>query len=125
MCGCGHPCRQRNRAKDAEREGGRGRAGVRLHLTDQGQRTLADLLGARRQTLIEVLEPAERAQLADLAGKMLAARTTGRSALDRICRLCERSACTRCPVGGTMDNLLASAPDGEQPGRHSAHSGRG
>jgi hypothetical protein len=38
-------------------------------------------------------------QLAILLQQLLAVRTTGQTALERMCRLCERRTCSRCPVG--------------------------
>jgi DNA-binding MarR family transcriptional regulator len=77
-----------------------GRA-VALTLTASGRRTVARLLRARDEALgrmLEPLDPAERTRLEPLLEKLLAARTGERRDLERLCRLCHREACDRCPV---------------------------
>jgi MarR family transcriptional repressor of emrRAB len=70
-----------------ERSGPGGRRGFELRLTPAGQRILDAILLARRAALDAVLE---------------------RRDLERLCRLCERRVCSRCPVGHALDRLLAS-----------------
>jgi hypothetical protein len=53
---------------------------------------------ARLKELLEPLEPAERDALEGALGKLLAAATGDRLDLDRLCRLCARPVCERCPV---------------------------
>jgi MarR family transcriptional regulator, negative regulator of the multidrug operon emrRAB len=84
-----------------DRRGSRGRRGFELYLTAAGRSVLDDLLARRRAALAPVLDPLskrERAQLERLLEKLLAARTGDRGDLERLCRLCERRVCTRCPV---------------------------
>jgi DNA-binding MarR family transcriptional regulator len=84
-----------------ERRGPGGRGGLRLTATAAGHAVLEDLFAARRAALMELLEPlsaGERDQLAAVLERLLAARTTGVTGAKRLCRLCERRACERCPV---------------------------
>src|SRR5918992_161719 len=84
-----------------ERGGPGGRGGLRLTPTAAGHAVLEELFAARRAALLELLEPlsaAERDQLAALLERLLAARTTGVAGAKRLCRLCERRTCRRCPV---------------------------
>jgi DNA-binding MarR family transcriptional regulator len=92
-----------------ERSGPGGRRGLRLRLTAAGRRVFDALLAARRRALTELLEPlsgGERAQLADVLESLLAARVHDRPDLERLCRLCERRSCRRCPVGHALDVIL-------------------
>jgi hypothetical protein len=66
---------------------------------------LARLLEARRRALagaLAPLRPDEQAQLMGLLERLVAARTHDRSDLERLCRLCERSTCERCPVAEAL-----------------------
>jgi DNA-binding MarR family transcriptional regulator len=97
-----------------DRGGPGGRRGFQIVLTDAGRAKLEEVLAARRAVLLDlliVLDDAELAQLIPGLERLLAARTTGRPALERICRLCDRAACRRCPVGHTMDLILEANPD--------------
>jgi MarR family transcriptional repressor of emrRAB len=102
------------RAGWVERGDTPGRRGLRLTLSDGGRTVLDRMHAARRAALTEALAPlsAERqGQLAEILEELLAARVDGRDDLERLCRLCERRTCDRCPVGGKLDLLLA---DGER-----------
>jgi MarR family transcriptional repressor of emrRAB len=84
-----------------ERSGPGGRGGLRLRPTDAGRRVVDEFVQARRAALLELLEPlapSEREQLASMLERMLAARTEGVTGAKRLCRLCERRVCARCPV---------------------------
>jgi DNA-binding MarR family transcriptional regulator len=84
-----------------QRGGPGGRGGYRLRATDVGRRVVDDFAAVRRGALLDLLEPlseAERAQLAGMLERMLAARTEDTTAAKRLCRLCERRVCARCPV---------------------------
>jgi DNA-binding MarR family transcriptional regulator len=88
-----------------ERAGPGGRRGLELRLTPEGEAILDELLLARRAALTELLGPLtpdEREQLSGLLEKLLAARTSGRPDLERLCRLCEWRICERCPVAGAV-----------------------
>ncbi len=88
-----------------ERGGSRGRHGFELRLTPGGEAIVDDLLARRRAALSELLEPlsdAERRRLEALLEKRLAARTRERADLERLCRLCERRVCERCPVAAAQ-----------------------
>jgi DNA-binding MarR family transcriptional regulator len=98
-----------------ERAGGGGRRGLELRLTPRGETVLDELLLARRAALAELLDPLserERVQLARLLEKLLAARSGDRADLERLCRLCERRACGRCPVAHAVGRGTEPAPAG-------------
>jgi MarR family transcriptional repressor of emrRAB len=84
-----------------ERGGPGGRGGLRLTPTASGLAILDERFAARRAALLELLEPlsaAERDQLASMLERLLAARTAGTVGAKRLCRMCERRTCARCPV---------------------------
>jgi MarR family transcriptional regulator, negative regulator of the multidrug operon emrRAB len=100
----------------AERREGPDRRSVAVGLTAAGREAAAGAAEAREQALEEALaalDPAERAELARLAGKVLATLTDGRAAAGRICRLCDARACGheegRCPVTRAADAAEAHA----------------
>lgn len=100
------------------RGGAGGRAGFQLTLTEAGEAKLAEILAARRRVLTELLAPLDDSGIdafAELLDRLLSARTTGRAALERLCRLCERGVCRQCPVGRTLDGILAEQPQPEHP----------
>jgi MarR family transcriptional regulator, negative regulator of the multidrug operon emrRAB len=87
-----------------ERRPSAGRA-TALHLSPEGQAVLDRILAARGAALDALLDPLgrdERAAMADAAEEALAAATTDRAALERLCRLCEREVCEACPVAGAL-----------------------
>jgi DNA-binding MarR family transcriptional regulator len=93
-----------------QRSGPGGRRGLQLTLTDTGRAVFDELLAARQAALTELLAPlapAQRSQLSSLLETLLAARVNHRADLERLCRLCERSVCRRCPVGRRLDHILA------------------
>jgi MarR family transcriptional regulator, negative regulator of the multidrug operon emrRAB len=88
-----------------DRAGSRGRHGFELSLTPAGQAVVDELLLRRRAALEDLLAPlsvAERESLEALLEKLLAARTGDRADLERLCRLCERRVCKRCPVAAAQ-----------------------
>jgi DNA-binding MarR family transcriptional regulator len=92
-----------------ERSGPGGRRGLQLRLTAAGRQVFDELLATRRAALTELLEPlskAQHAQLSELLETLLAARVDDRADLERLCRLCERRSCDRCPVGHALDLIL-------------------
>ncbi|HEY4314314.1 MAG TPA: MarR family transcriptional regulator [Actinomycetes bacterium] len=78
-----------------------------VHLTAAGRRA-ADRVTAARATVLHdalaVLDPAERRQLDDLAGRVLLGMRRGPGATRWTCRLCDTATCGRldgrCPVAG-------------------------
>jgi MarR family transcriptional regulator, negative regulator of the multidrug operon emrRAB len=87
-----------------ERRPSQGRASA-LHLTESGTALVDRLLAARggaMDAVLEALEPEEVAAMAAGAERALAAQTTDRAALERLCRLCERAACEACPVAAAL-----------------------
>lgn len=92
-----------------DRGGSFGRRGLQLTLTPAGQDMLERLLAARQAALAAALVPlsvAQQAQLTAIIETLLAARVGDRDDLERLCRLCERRCCERCPVGNRLDVLL-------------------
>jgi MarR family transcriptional repressor of emrRAB len=87
-----------------------GRRGLQICLTVAGQQVLDELLAVRRAALTEQLEPLNDHELAQLTGlleRLLAARTSDRAALERLCRLCDRPVCESCPVSRALAEILA------------------
>ena len=86
------------------RQPGRSRA-AGLVLTAAGRRMKDRLLAARDGALAQLLEPLsarERSQLEKLLEKLLAEQTEDYTALRRLCRLCQRPVCERCPVSAAL-----------------------
>jgi DNA-binding MarR family transcriptional regulator len=84
-----------------ERRGPGGRRGLQIRLTPAGEAMFDRLLVARRTALAEVLAPlstTERETLDGLLERLLGARTETHADTVRLCRVCERRACLRCPV---------------------------
>jgi MarR family transcriptional regulator, negative regulator of the multidrug operon emrRAB len=77
------------------------RRGVALSLTKAGQRLVAQLSAAREASLSRLLDhlsDSQLVQIASAAEAVLAAQTTSRADLERLCRLCHRPHCPDCPV---------------------------
>lgn len=86
-----------------ERKLGRGGRTVALRLTRRGTRLAKKIVAERREALRRTLAPlseAQRDQLGAMVEPLLAGLTVDRDTADRICRLCDYSACPqdRCPV---------------------------
>ena len=83
-----------------ERSGPGGRRGLRIRLTRDGEAMFDRLLAARRAALHELLAPlsAEQQTLDRLLERLLGARSSSHADTERLCRVCERRACLRCPV---------------------------
>lgn len=84
-----------------ERSRGRDNRAIALHLTDAGRRLRQDVLKGRLAAIRPWLTPLtaeELETLASLLHRMLASRPT--TDLDRchLCRLCDDSVCTDCPI---------------------------
>jgi DNA-binding MarR family transcriptional regulator len=92
-----------------ERRPGSDRRTLALHLTEAGERAASQLLARRTQSLralLAVLEPAEQAALEPLLERLVAALADDRSQALRVCRLCDRPACTGevgCPLDHTPE----------------------
>src|SRR3954447_3707850 len=102
------------RAGWVERGEAAGRRGLRLTLTEAGRAQLDRMLAARRAALADALaplSPVQRTQLSEILETLLADRIGDRTDLERVCRLCERRTCDRCPVGEGLDAILAAAFD--------------
>lgn len=85
-----------------------GRRGFAVTLTKTGESKLAEVLKARRTALLDLLSALDEHAVDRLTGsleQLLASRATGQSALERLCRMCERAACAACPVGHAVDEL--------------------
>ncbi len=87
------------------KESTEGRA-VAVHLTDEGVHAARRVLASRSDALVSVvrhLDDHEQSHLDDLLNKLLAGLYREPNDADRLCRLCDRSACVRncatCPVG--------------------------
>lgn len=84
-----------------ERRPGKDGREVALHLTASGVATRNDLMTSRISavaSLLDVLSPPETKRLETLIHELLARQDT--SELDRftICRMCDDSVCTNCPL---------------------------
>ena len=90
-----------------ERRSGSDRRTLALHLTMAGERAASELLSRRTQSLralLEVLGPDEQAALEPLLERLVAALAEDRPGALRVCRLCDRPACTSepgCPLDHT------------------------
>ncbi len=89
---------------------GADRRSVVLELTDDGRRA-ADAVGRRRladlDAALRPLDAAERTALGGALEKLLAGLATDRTAVRRICRLCDEAACEAdgrvCPTDAALD----------------------
>jgi DNA-binding MarR family transcriptional regulator len=84
-----------------ERSGPGGRGGHRLAPTAAGEALLDRIFEARRAALLELLDPldfSERERLTAMLERILDARADGFVCKQRLCRLCDRRTCARCPV---------------------------
>jgi DNA-binding MarR family transcriptional regulator len=90
------------------------RRAVALKLTPLGEDTCAAILSARQGGLAEALAalaPSERAQLGELAEKLLRALVRTEDRAYRTCRLCNYTVCVDCPVNDELA-LIATARAG-------------
>ncbi|MFI6290785.1 MarR family winged helix-turn-helix transcriptional regulator [Nonomuraea sp. NPDC050790] len=83
-----------------ERRPGRDRRSVSLWLTERGAETAEAIVAERRAVLRGALTGEQGHALAELAEQVLGALAVSRERADRICRLCDYTACPqdRCPV---------------------------
>jgi MarR family transcriptional repressor of emrRAB len=95
-----------------ERLGPGGRRGYELRLTAKGEQVLDQLFEARRAALTALLAPlsgGDQDRLGALLETLLAGRIGDRADLERVCRLCERRCCRRCPVREAHEGKRAPA----------------
>jgi DNA-binding MarR family transcriptional regulator len=91
-----------------ERRAGADRRTLALHLTRAGDRAAGDVLAERTRSLrplLDVLTPDERAALTPLLERIVASLADDRAQARRVCRLCDRGACTSdpgCPLEHTV-----------------------
>jgi MarR family transcriptional regulator, negative regulator of the multidrug operon emrRAB len=84
-----------------ERRAGRDRRAIALYLTDQGHVLRGELLKGRLAAIRPLLMPldeTEEAALATLLHKMLASMETTDVQRCALCRLCDDSVCSDCPI---------------------------
>jgi MarR family transcriptional repressor of emrRAB len=82
-----------------------------LRLTPAGERAADRLLGERAQSvraMLDALDAGEQARLEPLLEKLTAALADDRPQALRVCRLCDRGACTQDP-GCPLDHTTAKA----------------
>lgn len=90
-----------------ERRPGANKRTVALHLTAAGERAASGVLERRADSLrvlLDVLEPAEQAALTPVLERLVSALADDRPGALRVCRLCDRDACTSergCPLDHT------------------------
>jgi DNA-binding MarR family transcriptional regulator len=81
------------------------RRAVALHLTDAGERSSVAILGARQERLaraLDTLDSAEREALGRLTEKLLVGLIQDLDHAYSVCRLCDSTVCTDCPVDGAL-----------------------
>lgn len=84
-----------------ERGKGRDKRAVALHLTDKGFAARKALLAGRLSVIRPLLLPLESSERKDLAGllsKLLTSMQPNDLERCRLCRLCDDSICTDCPI---------------------------
>ncbi len=94
-----------------ERRSGPDRRTLALHLTAAGEGAATALLSRRTQSLrslLDALEPGELAALEPLLERLVAALAEDRPQALRVCRLCDRRACTSAP-GCPLDHTTETA----------------
>jgi DNA-binding MarR family transcriptional regulator len=105
--GTAHLVRRLTRAGWVERRAGTDARSYALHLTAAGRHTAGEVLQARQEALTTILAPLtaeQRGQLKDIASALLRPQSGDEQCLAQLCRLCDRSRCTQCPVyAGYLD----------------------
>jgi DNA-binding MarR family transcriptional regulator len=93
-----------------ERRAGADRRSLSLHLTAAGEEAARGAIERRTgslRALLDVLEPTEQAALAPLLERLVSALADDRAQALRVCRLCDRRACTSgpgCPLDHTAQD---------------------
>lgn len=83
------------------------RRAVALNLTGKGARVVVEILSARQGTISRALAnltPAEQKVFGKLAEKMLRAMLESEDHAYAICRLCDATACSDCPVDSELED---------------------
>ena len=83
------------------RPAARDKRGVALYLTASGEDVRRDILSNREAALVPLLSrlsAQEREALGEILGKLLAAVSRDDAHKLRICRLCDSTACSDCPI---------------------------
>lgn len=90
-----------------ERRQGSDRRAIALYLTPQGDAVRTQLMKGRLaaiRPLLELLTPAEQDTLGALLHKLLAAMNPSDMERCNLCRLCDDSVCTDCPIPAQFRN---------------------
>jgi DNA-binding MarR family transcriptional regulator len=93
-----------------DRQAGRDRRSLALHLTADGGALRQQLLKGRLAALRPLLQPlseAEQDMLGALLAKLLAGLPTSDADRCHLCRLCDDSVCTDCPIPAEFRNRAA------------------
>jgi MarR family transcriptional regulator, negative regulator of the multidrug operon emrRAB len=94
-----------------ERRAGANRRTLALHLTAAGAQAAGGVLARRSESLralLRVLSPAERTALERLLERLVAGLAADRPGALRVCRLCDRKACTSAP-GCPLDHTTRAS----------------
>ncbi|MGP1284118.1 MAG: MarR family winged helix-turn-helix transcriptional regulator [Parasphingopyxis sp.] len=98
-----------------ERRAGRDKRAIALYLTEKGHRLRETLLEGRLAAIRPLLAPlavSEREALATLLHKILSSMEPSDLERCRLCRLCDDSVCTDCPIPADFRDQS----DRDQPG---------
>lgn len=93
---------------------------VTVRLTDAGQRSVHEILAARGRPLTDLvatLDEDDRERLDSLLSDLLTRMYGTVRSTDRMCRLCDREACTTvapCPVGAAGEAAGEDTPSGAE-----------
>jgi len=93
-----------------QRRPGPDRRTLALHLTPAGEQAARAVLAQRTRSLralLDALTPSERAALTPLLERIVASLADDRAQARRVCRLCDRDACTSDP-GCPLDHTVAA-----------------
>ena len=83
------------------------RRAVALHLTIAGESSCAEILQVRHQRIaqvLDILDPTERETLGMLTEKLLSNLVRDVDKAYSVCRLCDSSICTNCPVEAGLES---------------------